>query len=221
MATITLAAEARVVGSSRAANRLRAEERIPGVVYGQGISPLTVVVDRRELRHALSGPAGINAVVQLSVGGKTHPTVVKELQRHKVRRTVTHVDFLVVNMDEEITVDVPIVLVGEAKAVLAEGGMVDAAVDTLPILTTPRNIPNEITIEISDMQPGDVIRIADLTLPAGTSTSADPDTPVVTVLISRAGVEAAAEGEAAEGDAADGAASESGGGESTGGGDSE
>lgn len=220
MATITLAAEPRVVGSSRAANRLRAEERIPGVVYGQGISPMAVVVDRRELRHALSGPAGINAVVQLAVGDKTHPTVVKELQRHKVRRTVTHVDFLVVNMDEEITVDVPIVLVGEAKAVLAEGGMVDAAVDTLPILTTPRHIPNEITIEISEMQPGDVIRVSDITLPAGTSTSADPDTPVVTVLISRAAIETAAEGEAGEGEA-EGAAGESAGGDSAGGGASE
>ena len=220
MATITLAAEPRVVGSSRAANRLRAEERIPGVVYGQGISPMAVVVDRRELRHALSGPAGINAVVQLAVGDKIHPTVVKELQRHKVRRTVTHVDFLVVNMDEEITVDVPIVLVGEAKAVLAEGGMVDAAVDTLPILTTPRHIPNEITIEISEMQPGDVIRVSDITLPAGTSTSADPDTPVVTVLISRAAIETAAEGEAGEGEA-EGAAGESAGGDSAGGGASE
>ena len=219
MATITLAAEARVVSSSRAANRLRAEERIPGVVYGQGISPMAVVVDRRELRQALSGPAGVNAVVQLAVGGKTHPTVVKELQRHKVRRTVTHVDFLVVNMDEEITVDVPIVLVGEAKAVLAEGGMVDAAVDTLPIVTTPRNIPNEITIEISEMQPGDVIRVADIVLPAGTSTSVDPDTPVVTVLISRAAIETAAEGEG-EG-TAEGGAGESAGGESAGGGDRE
>ena len=220
MATITLAAEPRVVGSSRAANRLRAEERIPGVVYGQGISPMAVVVDRRELRHALSGPAGINTVVQLAVGDKIHPTVVKELQRHKVRRTVTHVDFLVVNMDEEITVDVPIVLVGEAKAVLAEGGMVDAAVDTLPIVTTPRHIPNEITIEISEMQPGDVIRVSDITLPAGTSTSADPDTPVVTVLISRAAIETAAEGEAGEGEA-EGAAGESAGGDSAGGGASE
>jgi large subunit ribosomal protein L25 len=216
MATITLAADSRVAGGSRTANRLRAQERIPGVVYGQGISPIAVVVDRRELRHALSGPAGINAVVQLAVGGKTHPTVVKELQRHKVRRSVTHVDFLVVNMDEEITVDVPVVLVGEAKAVLAEGGMVDAAVDTLPIVTTPRHIPNEIAIEISEMQPGDVIRVADITLPAGTSTSADPDTPVVTVLISRAAIEAeAAEGEAAEGEAE--GAGESGTGDSAGG----
>ena len=166
------------------------------------------------------GPAGVNAVVELKVGDKTHATVVKELQRHRVRRNVTHVDFQVVNMDEEITVDVPIVLVGEAKAVLAEGGMVDAAVDTLPIVTTPRHIPNEITIEISEMQPGDVIRVADITLPAGTSTSADPDTPVVTVLISRAAIETAAEGEAGEGEA-EGAAGESAGGDSAGGGASE
>jgi large subunit ribosomal protein L25 len=209
MATITLAAEPREVAGSRAANRLRAEERIPGVVYGHGMDPLHVVINRRDLRLALSGPAGVNAVVQLQLSGKTHPTVVKELQRHKVRHNVTHVDFIVVNMDEEITVDVPVVLVGEAKAVLNDGGIVDASVDTLPIVTTPRNIPNEISIDISEMVPGDVIRVADITLPAGTSTLADPESPVVTTMMSRASVEAAiAEGEAtaAESGAAEGSA---------------
>ena len=212
MATISLAAEPRDVAGSRAANRLRAEERIPAVLYGHGMTPVPLVVTRRDLRLALSGPAGINAVVQLSLSGKTHPTVVKELQRHKVRHNVTHVDFIVVNMDEEITVDVPVVLVGEAKAVVNDGGIVDASVDTLPIVTTPRNIPNEISIDISEMVPGDVIRVADITLPKGTTTAADPESPVVTTMMSHASVETAAvegdateeggEAAAAEGDAA-------------------
>jgi large subunit ribosomal protein L25 len=187
----TIVAEAREARGSRAASRLRAEEKIPAVIYGHGMDPVSVTVDRRDLRLALTGPAGLNAVLEVKVGGKVHPAVVKELQRHKVRRNVTHVDFQVVSMDEVITVDVPLVLVGEAKAVLAEGGLVDPSVDTIPVITTPRSIPSEITVDITNMQVGDVIRIADLSLPAGASTAADPDMPVVTVLMSRAAAAAA------------------------------
>jgi len=190
----TIVAETRQASGSRAANRLRLEEKIPGVIYGHGMDPVSVTVNRRDLRLALSGPAGLNAVVEVKVGDKTHATVVKELQRHKVKRNVTHIDFQVVSLDEEITVDVPVVLHGEAKAVLAEGGMVDPAVDTLPIVTTPRSIPSEIAIDISNMQLGDIIRVGDLTLPAGATTTLDPETPVVTVILSRS---AAAAGEVA------------------------
>ncbi len=203
----TIVADPREASGSRAANRLRNEDRIPAVVYGHGMTPVSITIARRDLRLALTGPAGVNAVVELDIAGKKHATVVKELQRHKVRRNVTHVDFIVVNMDEEITVDIPVVLHGEAKAVLNEGGIVDPSVDTLPIITTPRNIPTEIAIDITDMKPGDTIRVADITLPAGTSTAADPDLLVVSVLMSRAsaagegeaGTEGAAEGETTEG----------------------
>ena len=206
----TIVAQAREASGSAAARRLRSQEKIPAVVYGHGMDPVSVTVDRRDLRLALSGPAGVNAVVELNVAGKIHPTVVKELQRHKVRRNVTHVDFLVVQMDQEITVDVPVVLYGEAKAVLAEGGLVDPAVDTLPIVTTPRSIPTEIAIDISEMQIGDVIRVADVVLPAGTSTLADPDSPVVTVLLTRAAAAEAAteDAEGAEGGEAAGGTTE-------------
>jgi large subunit ribosomal protein L25 len=113
MSESTLVAETGRPTGSRASGRLRAAGKIPGVLYGHGLTPVPLAVDRRELRHALSGPAGVNAVVQLRVGGDTHPTVVKDLQRDPVRRTVTHIDFIVVRMDEEITVDVPIILEGE------------------------------------------------------------------------------------------------------------
>lgn len=186
----TIVAETRQPKGSRAANRLRLEEKIPGVIYGHGMDPISVTVNRRDLRLALSGPAGLNAVVEVEVAGKTHATVVKDLQRHRVRRNVTHIDFQVVSLDEEITVDVPVVLHGEARAVLAEGGMVDPAVDTLPIVTTPRRIPSEISIDISEMQLGDIIRVGDLTLPAGATTTLDPETPVVTVILSRSAVAA-------------------------------
>lgn len=193
---------------SAAARRLRAEGHIPGVLYGRGMSPISVTVERRDLRLALSGPAGANTVLALEVDGKSYPAVVKELQRHPIKRTVSHIDFLQVNMNEEITVSVPLRIEGEAKAILAAGGLVDPAVDTIDVVTTPNNMPNEFVIDITDMQLGDVIRLADVPMPAGVTATGDPEMPVVTVLQTRAAAAAAegAEGEggeAAEGDAAE------------------
>jgi len=191
---------------SASSNRLRGEGKVPGVLYGHGMAPLSVTVDRRELRHVLTGPAGVNAVIDLQVGDSTHHTVVKELQRHPIKRMVTHVDFLVVRMDEAITVDVPIELEGEAKAVLAENGIIEQLMYTLAVATTPASIPSAITVDISDLQPGDVITVGELPLPDGCSTEVDPDMAVaiaVTTAAAEAEVEEEAEGEGAEGEGAE------------------
>ncbi len=218
MSEITLVADTGRPTGSRPSNRLRAEGRVPAVVYGQGLEPVAVSVDRRALRSALSGPAGVNALISLTVDGSSHPTIVKQLDRHPVRRTVTHVDFLKVNLDEDIEVDVPLVLVGEAKAVLAEGGLVDPAVDTIRVRTRPNTVPNELTIDISALAIGDVLRLSELTVPAGVELVDDLDMPIVTALGQAAEEEPEVpegeevEGEAAEGEAAEGSAPSEGGG---------
>jgi large subunit ribosomal protein L25 len=203
MSTTLVASSGRESGSA-AARRLRREEKIPAVIYGQGMSPLTVTIDRRDLRVALSGAAGTNTILEIAVDGSTYPAVIKELQRHPVRRTVAHVDFLRINMSEELTIAVPVRLVGEAKAVLSEGGLVDASEDTIDIVTTPANMPSEISIDISGMQPGEVIRLGQIALPAGTRALGDPELAIVTAIAgSRAeAAPASAAGEAAPAPAA-------------------
>ncbi|MEY4392108.1 MAG: ribosomal protein [Actinomycetota bacterium] len=156
------------------------------------MAPVSLSVARRDLRVALSGPAGANTVLALSVDGNTFNAVVKEMQRHPVKRTVSHVDFIQVNLNEEITVHVPVHLTGTAKAVVSAGGLVDPAVDTIEVRTTPTNIPNEVLIDISDMQTDSVIRLSDIKLPSGVVATGDADMPVVTVLMSRAAIENAA-----------------------------
>ena len=190
--TATLTAVAGRATGSASSRRLRAEDRIPGVLYGHGMTPVSLSVARRDLRVALSGPAGANTVLSLSVDGSTFNAVVKELQRHPVKRTVSHVDFIQVNLNEEITVHVPVHLTGNAKAVLSAGGLVDPAVDSIEVRTTPTNIPNEILIDISDMETDSVIRLSDIKLPSGVVATGDADMPVVTVLMSRAAIETAA-----------------------------
>jgi large subunit ribosomal protein L25 len=212
--TVLVANTGRPIGSA-ASRRLRGDDRIPGVLYGHGMDPLSVAVERRELRVALSGAAGVNTVLDLTVDGTVYPAIVKDLQRHPVRRNVIHVDFIQVNLDEEITVAVPLRLVGEAKEVEQEGGLVDPAVDSIEVLTTPRNIPDEFVVDVSEMTMDTVIRLGDVPMPAGVTATGDPESPVVTVLTMRAEVaeieaadaevaaeqeaeEAAAEGEPAE-----------------------
>ena len=153
MPDTTLVAQTGRRTGSPSSRRLRTEDNIPGVLYGQGMAPITLSVARRDLRLALSGAAGTNTLLSLSVEGKTYPAIVKDLQRHPIRRNVSHIDFLQVNMREEITISVPVHLVGEAKEVLNEGGLVDAAVDTIDVTCTPGNMPNEFVIDITDDGP--------------------------------------------------------------------
>ena len=202
--TILNAETGRRTGSSDS-RRLRAEDRIPAVVYGHGMDPISISVKRRELRAALSGAAAMNTILDLTVDGKVYPSLIKDIQRHPVKRNVQHIDFIQVNLNEEITVSVPFILEGEAKDVLANNGLVDLAMQELQVRTTPRQIPDSIVIDVTDFTLDTVIRIEDLTLPAGVEAIGEPDAPVVTVLIMR-GVEEeeaeGAEGEAAEGDEA-------------------
>ena len=207
MSQTTLTATPRTGSGSPTARRLRAEGHIPGVLYGRGMDPISVTVERREFRLALSGPAGANTVLALQVGGTSYPAVVKEMQRHPIRRTVNHIDFLQVNMNEEITVHIAVRLEGESKAVSVAGGLVDAAVDSLEVSCTPTDMPNEFVIDITEMQPDTVIRLSDIPMPKGVTALGDPDMPVVTVLTTAAEIEEpVAEAEEGEGEGEEGAA---------------
>lgn len=179
MAEITIVAEAPRPIGSRAAGRLRAAGRIPGVIYGHGRDPLPISVDGRALRTALTTGAGLNALLSLQVGSETHLTLAREIQRDPVRSTVTHVDFLIVGRDEIVAAEVPIVLVGEARKVAQADGLIEQQLSTLTVHATPANIPSHIDVFINEMEVGDTIRVGGILLPPGVSTDLDPEEPVV------------------------------------------
>ncbi len=203
MAEITLVAETGRPIGSRPAGRLRTSGKVPGVVYGHGAEPVSVAVDWRELRHALTTDAGMNALINLDIDGDAQLTIVKEMQRDPVRRKVLHVDFLRISRDIAITVDVPVTLTGEAEALLREDGIVEHVLHELSITAKPGAIPNEITVDISALEIGDTIRVGDLPLPAGVTTEVDPEDPVV-IGASPVAEELPEEEEAEEGEAAEG-----------------
>ena len=201
----------RATGSA-AALRLLANDQIPAVVYGHGMAPLAVTVDRKDLRIALSGPAGLNTVLELHVGNEKYPAIVKEVQRDPVARNVRHVDFQQISLTEVITVHVPLHVKGTAKAVLAEGGLVDPVVASIDVRATAANIPNEIVVDVTNMTMDSVVRLGDLPMPAGVTVVGDPEFVVVTVVTTKveevAAVAAPTEGEAAAEGAAECATAE-------------
>ncbi|MFP5487541.1 MAG: 50S ribosomal protein L25, partial [Acidimicrobiia bacterium] len=156
--TVLVAETGRATGSANA-RRLRREDAIPAVVYGQGMDPISITVARRDLRLALSGSAGMNTVLDLTVDGTVYPAIIKDIQRHPVRRTVQHVDFIQINLSEEITVSVPVRLEGEAKDVEQNNGFVDLVMNEMEVTTTPRSIPDEIVVDISAMTIDSVVTV--------------------------------------------------------------
>ncbi len=140
MAEITLVADPGRPAGSRESRRLRASGRIPAVIYGHGIAPIAVSVDARDLRAALGTEAGSRALLELHVGSDRHLAMARQLQRHPVRHTVTHVDFQVVRRDEVVSAEIPVVLVGEPVAVHRGDGLVDQEVQAITKLCNEHRI---------------------------------------------------------------------------------
>ena len=191
MAEVTLIAETGRTTGSSSSRRLRAEGKIPATVYGLGKDPQTVTVTRADLRKAMTTDAGVNALIRLEIDGTTEYTLVKEIQRHPVRREVSHLDFLRIDPGKVMTLDVPIVVVGDAKKVTSGGGIIEQKLKGLRVSVRPDSIPTELSAFIAAMDVEDVLTVADLVLPDGVTTEVDGDTPVVTAQLTRAAMVAA------------------------------
>lgn len=205
---VSLVTEARRETGSAACRRLRAAGKVPAVLYGTGIDPVSVVVDARSLRQALSGPSGLNALLTLEVGGARHLALARQIQRDALRGGFDHVDFLVVNPDVVVGADVPVRLVGEAVELGRADGVVEQQLFSLHVQAKPAAIPTHIEVDISNLNIGDTVRVGDLKLPAGAETDVDEGEPVVSGVAARVeveeveevpeGLEGVPEGEAAE-----------------------
>ena len=179
MEEVTLTAEVGRPVGSRPSRRLRAAGKVPAVLYGHGTDPMALAVDSRELRNALTGDAGLNALITVNVDSESHLAMARHLQRHPVKGTVDHVDFVIVRRDEIVTAEVPINLVGEATEVNQNDGIVEQQLFSLTIKAKPMDIPASLEADISGLVIGEAVRVADLKLPSGVETEVDPEEAVV------------------------------------------
>ncbi len=203
MPEIALLAEPREQHGTPDSRRLRATGRVPAVVYGHGADPLPVSVDARQLRHALGGAAGSNALLDLHVGSERHLVIARELQHHPVRHTVSHVDFQVVRRDEVVSAEVPLHLVGEATELVRAGGTVEHVLLSIAVHARPADIPSSLEIDISALGIGQALHVGDLPALSGVSFDADPETVVVVAAMPRSAADAGeSAGESASADGA-------------------
>jgi large subunit ribosomal protein L25 len=202
MSEYKLAAENRSDAGKGAARRLRASGRVPAVLYGHGTKPQHLSIDARQFGQALRTDAGANVLISLEVGRDQHLALAKEIQRHPVKGTFIHVDFIQVRRGEKVHVQVSVRLVGEAPGV-REGGIADQDLYQLNVEAEVTAVPEAIEADVSGLDIGDVLRVGDLKAPGGAVILDDPEAVVVSVAAPAAEVEPepveGEEGEAAEG----------------------
>ncbi len=174
-----------------AARRSRAAGKVPAVVYGRGMEPVPIEVDRREFLTALHTDAGMNVLLEMKVGGKKMLTLARELQRDPVRGTLLHADFVQVDVTQAVDVEVPVNVTGEAPGV-KEGGVLEQPLFTLHVRCLPTEVPEGIDVDVSGLNIGDSLRVGDISTTDKFEITNDPDEPVVTIAapISEAELEA-------------------------------
>jgi large subunit ribosomal protein L25 len=184
---------------SRRVRRLRKDGLVPGVLYGKGHAR-AIVVGERDLRSALTGRSGLHAIIDVVIEGQTtpHHAVLKDFQRHPIRGTVTHVDFHEVRLDRPIQATVNVQFVGESPGA-KQGGVVQQVTRELRVEALPTAIPEHIEADISALEVGDTVRVADLEAIEGVAYLDDPETVLANCSIPR-GITELEEAEAAEGE---------------------
>lgn len=130
---------------------LRRAGQVPAVIYGAGLQPTPIELKAREAEKALARATGAT-LFDLELDGQTHKVLVREIQRHSIRRNVRHVDFLKVAMDQLIRAEVPLELTGEAPAVKTLGGVLVTVVQAIVVEALPADLPDRITVSIEGLE---------------------------------------------------------------------
>ena len=211
MAENPMAVELRESVGKGPARKLRATGRIPGVYYGRGRSH-SISLDPGALDRLLtSSSAGLNTLIDLVGGGELDgvQVLVKELQRDPVRGNLLHADLYAVDLQKAVHVSVPIHLTGTPTGVSLGGGILDQNMREIELECLPTAIPEEISIDVSELDLGQSLHIRDLTLPGGVTLLSDADLSIASVVAPAAAEEEAAPvEEGVEGEAADAAEGE-------------
>ena len=195
---------------SRRTRRLRSQGLVPGVLYGKGHAR-AIAVPERELRAAMTGPSGLHAILDVVLEGQktVHPSILAEYQQDPIRGTISHIDLREVRLDQPIHATVVVQLVGESVGVKG-GGMLSLVTREVHLEALPADVPEHIEVDVTRMEVGDVLRLADIPTIANVTLLDDPqETVIATVSVPRgfaeleeAEAEAAAEAaEAEEGEA--------------------
>lgn len=178
-----LEVQARVENNKSHKHNLREKGMIPAVVYGKNVGSISIAVDAKELKNILE-EAGSNALISMKIqeNGKTkkHKVLVKAVQRDPVRRNLVHADFHQISLKDKVHATVPIHLTGSAPGVVA-GGVLTPLMRRVEVECMATKIPDSITIDISGLDIGEAVTVADLILPPDVKVIEELHAPVVSV----------------------------------------
>jgi large subunit ribosomal protein L25 len=184
MATAELKAKLREETGKGVARRIRQGGNVPGVLYGEGHDPVVLEVNFKDFYHVTHTRAGSNVILDLKIDGANRgecKAIIREIQYHPVRRDVLHIDFQEISMSKEVHVNIPVKVIGEALGVRTKGGVLEVLHREVEVRCLPADIPENLPIEITDLDVGDSVQVKDLTFSDGEIID-EPETTVITIV---------------------------------------
>lgn len=190
---LKLKAQVRAGAGRPAAKKLRRQEIVPASICSKGENSQLVQVDKKEITKLLAHATSEHVLVDLEIadGGKTtnRLALIQEVQHHAVRRDVIHVDFHAVRADEKLHAAIPIEPIGEPNGVRNFGGVMEVAIHEIDVECLPKDLPDIIRVDVSELNIGQSIHVRDLQLPEGVVAKSSPDLTVIAVSAPRVEVE--------------------------------
>ena len=183
-----LIAELREDQGKGASRRLRREKKVPAIIYGAGRPPRSLAFDHNKVLLELENESFYSSILNIKVGKKSQAAILKDLQRHPAKNQIMHMDFQRIVEDEEIRMNVPLHFIGEdiAPGVKAGGGSVSHLMIDVEIVCLPRNLPEFIDVDVSELELDAILSLSDLKLPEGVEIPAlaqgpEADRPIVSI----------------------------------------
>lgn len=172
-AIFELNAELRSVQGKGASRRLRHAEQIPAIIYGAGLAPQNITLDHNKVILALEHEAFYSHILTINVNGTKEQAILKDVQRHPYKPKVLHLDFLRVSASEKLHTKVPFHFTNEAASVgVKAGGFVHHDMTEAEIICLPKDLPEYVTVDMTDIAIGNIVHLADIKLPAGVTFAA-------------------------------------------------
>ena len=181
MATAQLSATTRTTAGKGAARTLRSSGQIPAIIYGHAREPQSLAIPAREFEKLLERVSAESTVIELNVAGGVARTLIREIQRHPIKKNVLHIDFQELVAGEKVSVNVPIVLIGTPEGVRVSGGILSQVMSELAIRVDPINIPRRIEADVTNVAIGHSLHVSDLKIPDGVEVLDDVDETVAVV----------------------------------------
>lgn len=179
--SVLIKGEKREIFGKNASRRIRREGRVPAILYGPKTDNVALTLDKKDIFSILKSETGENTLFKVSFDSEKRDAMIKNLQTDPVSDELLHVDLIQIVMDKAIRVAVPVVLIGEAVGVKTEGGFVDFVSREIELECLPKDIPEQITVDISELHLHQSIKLEEIDPPEGTKITSDPEMVVVLI----------------------------------------